>query len=255
MKRILISAFACIPALLSAQVSGQAQGAAHAAAGVSPVPAQASAQARAATELHVPDAFSASAKARLHAMYADARKRDLPAEAIEKRVTEGEAKGASEAAVIAAAAKVQANMEMSQEAMMAAGRPHPSGEECERGAMLMARGVTSVEIENMARHTPSGRSLVVAFDVIGRLADQGLPVTQALARVQANIDSRASDAALVTLAGSGNAGVGASAGAGAGVGVGVGASTRGTASAPTKPVTTGITTGVTGAVSGVIKKP
>ncbi|MHB1312163.1 MAG: hypothetical protein ACYC3L_09115 [Gemmatimonadaceae bacterium] len=251
MKKIMISAFAFIPAVLTAQVSGQAQGSAKAVVAAPPASAQASAQARATTDLHVPDAFSASAKARLHAMYADARKRDLPAEAMEKRVAEGEAKGASEAAIIAAAGKVQANMEMSQEAMLAAGRPHPSGEECERGAMLMARGVTSVQIEQMARHTPSDRSLVVAFDVIGRLADQGLPVTQALARVQAKIDGRASDAALVTLAGAGKAGVGTTAGAG----VGVGAATRGTIGAPVKGVTTGLGAGVAGSVTGVIKKP
>jgi hypothetical protein len=265
MKRILVSSILLVPALMSGQVTGAAKGSATAAAATSkPLPAQASAQAHAMTELHVPDRFSASGKARLEATYDEARRSNLPTAPIAKRVAEGEAKGASEASVIAAAARVKGDMEASQRAMIAAGRTRPSEEETERGAMLMARGVTSAQIETVARHAPSDRSLVVAFDVLGRLSDQGMPVTQALARVQAKLDSRASDAALISLAGAQHAGAagqaGAAAGAGAGVGVGVGvgvnggagvgAGTRGTTAA-----TTTVGAGVAGTVTGVIKKP
>ncbi|MBI2407358.1 MAG: hypothetical protein HYV19_03510 [Gemmatimonadetes bacterium] len=261
MKRILVSSILLVPALMSGQVTGAAKGSATAAAATSkPLPAQASAQAQAMTALHVPDRFSASGKAQLEATYNDARRSNLPTAPIAKRVAEGEAKGASEASIVAAAARVKGDMEASQRAMIAAGRTRPSGEETERGAMLMARGVTSAQIETVARHAPSDRSLVVAFDVLGRLSDQGMPVTQALARVQAKLDSRASDAVLISMAGSQHAGAagqaGASAGAGAGVGVnaGVGVS-AGAATRGTTTAATGVGAGVAGAVTGVVKKP
>jgi type II secretory pathway component PulF len=175
--------------------------------------------------------------------------------AIAKRVAEGEAKGASEAQILVAANRVKTDMEVTQEAMLAAGRAKPSADETERGAMLMARGVTAAQIEAMARRTPSNRSLVVAFDVVSQLATQGVPVTQALARVQAKIDSRASDAALLKLAGSATTGVGAGVSTAAPPGAAAGATVQGAANAAARGTTTGVAGTVAGTVTGVVKKP
>ncbi|MHB8838076.1 MAG: hypothetical protein ACYC7F_03900 [Gemmatimonadaceae bacterium] len=258
MRSSWIGAVLLVPAVLSAQagVQGKATGAAGVSA-TAPDP-QASAQARAHANVHAafnaPERFSANGRAKLKAMVDDARWHGLPSEPIEHRVAEGEAKGASETAVLAAAAKVKADMEATQSVLIASGRAKPSGDECARGAMLMGRGVTSAQIETMARHTPANRSRGVAFDGVSRRAAQGVPVNQALARVQAKIDSRASDAALLSLAGGANAGLGVSAN-GAPAAGGAAASTQGAANAAAARGGVGVAGAVTGAVTGVVKKP
>lgn len=202
---------------------------------------QASAQAKG--EFRAPSSFSAEGQAKLNAMYAEAREHKVPREPMAKRVDEGRAKGASETAVIASAGKVKGNLEASQEAMVAAGRSHPSDEECERGESAMERGVTKAQITAIAKSAPGDRSLVVAFDVLTKLAARGVPVTQAVAQVQTNMTSGASDAALtalVTAAANSNAN-GANAAANAGA----------NAATTTKP----LTGTVTGTVGGVVKKP
>ncbi|MBW7934126.1 MAG: hypothetical protein H3C62_11080 [Gemmatimonadaceae bacterium] len=241
-----------VPTLLSAQVSGRARGTATASTSL---PTQASAQAHAATSVDFspPKGWSAEGSARLEAMYADARRKDLPPEPIAQRVAEGRAKGASEAAILASAGTVKTHLEASHAAMLKAGR-RPSNAETARGATAMEHGVTEVQLETMARKTPSDRSLVVAFDVLGRLAARGVPVTRALAQVQTKLDARASDAVLVSLvpnagAASGHATVGAG-GAASSTGSAVSAAATGAAGVGAP----GVTTGVTGAVTGVVKK-
>ena len=259
MRTSFIGAVLLVPAVLSAQVG--AKGKVSGQAGVSaeaPNP-QASAQARvhanANAAFNVPERFSDKGRARLEGMYAEARARGLSEAAIAKRVAEGEAKGASEAQILVAASRVKTDMEVTQEAMLAAGRPKPSEAEIERGALLMARGVTSAQIEAMARRTPSNRSLVVAFDVVSQLATQGVPVTQALAQVQAKIDSRASDAALLKLSGGATAGAGAGASTTVPSGAAAGATVQGAANAAARGTTTGVAGTVAGTVTGVVKKP
>ncbi len=259
MRTSFIGAVLLVPAILSAQVGAKGKVSGQAAATVEAPNPQASAQARlhanANAAFNAPERFSDKGRAKLEGMYAEARARGLSEAAIAKRVSEGEAKGASEAQILVAASRVKTDMEVTQEAMLAAGRAKPSEDECARGAMLMARGVTSAQIETMARRTPSNRSLVVAFDVVSQLAAQGVPVTHALARVQAKLDSRASDATLLKLAGGASAGAGAGAamGGGAGAAAGVGATAQGAANAAAKG--TGVAGTVSGAVTGVVKKP
>lgn len=261
MRTSFIGAVLLVPAVLSAQVGAKGKVSGQATASVEAPNPQVSAQARlhanANAAFNAPERFSDKGRAKLEAMYAEARARGLSEAAIAKRVAEGEAKGASEAQILVAAGRVKTDMEVTQEAMLAAGRAKPSEDEVERGAMLMARGVTSAQIETMARRTPNERSLVVAFDIISQLASQGVPVTQALARVQAKIDSRASDAALLKLAGSATAGVGAGAATAGppGAAGGAGATVQGAANAAAKGTTTGVAGTVGGTVTGVLKKP
>jgi len=181
-----------VPAALCAQVSGQAQAGSQ---------AQASGQAQvdASAEFKAPSGFSAEASAKLEAMYAEAREHHVPRRAIARRVEEGRAKGASEAVIIASAAKVKANLEATQDAMVSAGRAHPSDEECERGASAMERGVTKAQIRAIAKSTQGDRSLVVAFDVLAKLTLNGVPGDQAVAQVQAKVSAGASDASLTSL--------------------------------------------------------
>jgi hypothetical protein len=238
------------PAALIAQASGQAgaQGSSATTAKTNgaAVSSTASVSARAGAEFKAPSSFSAEGQAKLNAMYAEAKEHHVPREPMAKRVDEGRAKGANETAVIASAGRVKANLEASQEAMVAAGHTHPSDEECERGEAAMERGVTKAQITAIAKSTPSDRSLVVAFDVLTRLAARGVPVTQAVAQVQTNMTSGASDAALTALvSASANSNGANSNGANAAANAGANAATT------TKP----LTGTVTGTVGGVVKKP
>ena len=113
MKRSTISALALlVPGALCAQG----------------VQAGAQANVSANAEFRAPASFSAAGAAKLAAMYAEAKAHHVPRKPIANRVAEGQAKGASEATVIASAGRVKANLESSQDAMVAGGRMHPSDE-------------------------------------------------------------------------------------------------------------------------------
>ena len=197
--RNLIIALALLPATLAAQGTGKTG---SGSAGERPKQASAGANASATgrVSLEPPREFSVEGRARLEALYKKAKESDVPGEPIAKRVSEGRAKGASEETTLTSAGKVEGNLEVSHQALMRAGRK-PSPGETESGANAMERGVTSVQLEAMAKSTPGDRSLVVAFDVLSKLAARGVPVTQALAQVQAKLDAHAPDASITSLVG------------------------------------------------------
>jgi hypothetical protein len=163
MRRItLVLVLALTPALLNAQSDSTSQGkspANHPAPGA---------------------AISAAARVRLEAMLQFAREHQLPTEPMSDRIAEGEAKGATEAQIIAATQRVEAQLEASQQALIHAGHPAPSGQEIASGAQLLARGATSAQLEAVASHAPSEHRLVVALSVLTELAAKGLPVEHAL---------------------------------------------------------------------------
>ena len=232
-----------VPVALCAQVGGQAGVSGTARAGGNGASVAGTANVSASGEFRAPESFSAAGAAKLNAMYADAKAHDVPRQPMANRVAEGQAKGASEAAVIASAGRVKANLEATHDAMVAAGRVHPSDEECDRGEAAMERGVTKAQIQAIAKSTQGDRSLVVAFDVLAQLAARGVPVGQAVAQVQQNVSGGASDASLTALVNATGAANSASASGHTAV--------SGTATAATKPVGTTLTT----TVGGVVHKP
>lgn len=216
----------------------------------------ASANAGARVEAEPSRALSAEGQAKLDATLRAAREQQLPEEPIRDRVAEGQAKGATEAQLLAAAEGVRARLEASQQAMVQAGRATPTGEEVQGGAQALERGATSAQLEALIGAAPSDRSLTVAFDVLARLTAEGMPVAQALAQVQSRLEARAPDAALTALVqanGSTKGGVaggavsGAASGAAAGVTAGAAAGANGAVQ--------GAGAAVKGAVSGVVRKP
>jgi hypothetical protein len=188
---ILSLALLVAPATLVAQASGSGTGDAR-------TSASASASAKVAVNFEPPREFSAEGRAKLETMYKDARSKELPPEPMARRVAEGQAKGASEVAILAAVEKVRVNLESTHSAMLRAGRA-PSHEETAAGAAALERGFTTAQLEAVAKRTPNERSLAVAFDVLTDLSARGVPVNNALAQVQAKLDARASDAALRSL--------------------------------------------------------
>lgn len=246
---MLLTAATLLPAALSAQTSTSTSEQRS-----SQVGTQISTQASASASAGIPSSFSAEGRQRLTKLYTDAEARGFSAASMANLVAEGQAKGASEARIVDAARTKYTQLSVTQEAMLRAGRTAPTPEEVDRGANLMARGATAVQIEQLTRRAPAERSLTVAFEVLTDLAAKGMPVDHALTQVQTRLEQRASDAALREL----------------GVGLGLGLSARGQAgaagsSAPATPPATppatnpsgraGVGATVTGAVGGVIRKP
>lgn len=151
--------------------------------------AQADARAQAALTVRrdpprIPEEFSADTRARLTAMLEVARRKNLPDEPVNNRIAEGQAKGAAESEIVAASAATLAQLELSQSALVRAGRERPSDEEVSRGAQLLARGASTAQLSALAGREPSERRLDVALQVLLDLTAQGVPVDRALAAVE-----------------------------------------------------------------------
>ncbi|MDB4885354.1 MAG: hypothetical protein JWN79_792, partial [Gemmatimonadetes bacterium] len=164
--------------------------------------------------------LSAEASARIEANVRTARARKLPEQPIRDRAAEGQAKGASDAQIVAASARALADLQTSHDAMVRAGREEPSGEEVARGASLVARGFTSTQLEAVARRAPADRSLTVAFETLTSLQANGASTAKAAARVEQLLAARASDDQLRQVVMQANAGASASGALGAGHGAG-----------------------------------
>lgn len=84
-------------------------------------------------------------------------------------------------------------------ALVSAGRAQASQDELDRAASAIERGYTAAHIEAIAKAAPSDRSLVVAFDVLSKLSENGVPAADAVAKVQARLEAKDADAAIEAL--------------------------------------------------------
>lgn len=210
--------------------------------------------------------LSSSAQGKIDADLQTARERKLPEEPIRERVAEGRAKGATDAQIAAASGRALLDLEGAFDAMVRGGRTSPTNSEVTRGASLIARGYTTVQLEGLARNAGPERSLSTAFEVLASLQARGVSTTNALAEVGSELSARASDAqlgALAANAGTSNAvmgtlgsGQGSLAGAVTG-NAGAGVAGSAAAGGPLSGATSGASAagGVSGAVTGVIGKP
>ena len=179
-------------------------------------------------DVQPPRGWSAGARERLTAIYAEARAQRLPVRPIARRVAEGRAKGAAEGTILASAGNVKAGLSTAQEAMVSAGRDHPSDAELEFAARALERGVTKAQISDLVRHPPSDRSLVVALDVLAN-GNAGTGAGATGGRTTGAVAGQTTGAAAATATGAAN----------------------GTANAAGR----GVTGTVTGAVAGTVQKP
>ena len=276
MKKFTLAASLVIaPVIAQAQTTIQAQShaqvSASATSGKEATMPQGSANTQSSTDASARSQhrLGADAQGKVDANLRVARERKLPEEPIRRRVAEGEAKGASDAQIVAASGRTLVDLQSSFDAMGRGGHSAPSDAEVARGASLLARGYTSAQIQALAHSAPSDRSLVVAFDAVTALGAHGVPSGRAVAEVQSQLAARASDAQLISIAstadlgaslsgvlGGRNAGgaqrsaattgIAGSTAAGAGAAAGaVGAAASGASGAAT----------VSGAVMGVLGKP
>lgn len=125
------------------------------------------------------------------AAIADARAHNLPAHALEQRALKFAAKGVDPALIAKSIEQQEDRMEKAKDALD--DKRKPSGDEIEAGAEALRQGVDGAAVSELAKSAPSGRSLAVPLFVIGSLVDRGLPSDEALARVLAKLQARASD--------------------------------------------------------------
>lgn len=194
MKRTtLVAALVIAPAALFAQANVQTNTQAN-------VQANARVDAGAQGSAASPSSrLSADAQSQVEANIKVARERRLPEEPIRKRVAEGQAKGASEAQVVAASKRTLVDLQTSHDAMVRGGHAQPSDDEVARGAQLVASGYTSAQIEAVAQHSAPERSLVTAFEVLTSLKAQGKSTTGAVTQVESQLAARVSDTQLRSL--------------------------------------------------------
>ncbi len=135
----------------------------------------------------------ADVAARVLAVIAKARARDLPAEALENRALKFAAKGVQPEAIEKSVAEQEERMEKVRDTLQRARGRKPLGDEVEAGAEAMRKGVDGTKVSALAKSAPSGRSLAVPLYVIGGLVDRGLQSDSALRRVEERLNARASD--------------------------------------------------------------
>jgi hypothetical protein len=138
---------------------------------------------------------------RVLARIADARARQLPAEALENRALKFAAKGVDPKNIERSVNEQAARMETARAALASGRKSTPAGDEIEAGAEAMRKGVDGASVSLLAKSAPSGRSLAVPLFVIGSLTDHGLSSADALQRVLVRLRARASDTDLESMPG------------------------------------------------------
>ena len=138
---------------------------------------------------------------RVLARIADARARQLPAQALENRALKFAAKGVDPKDIERSVNEQAQRMESARSALASGRGSTPAADEIEAGAEAMRKGVDGASVSRLAKNAPSGRSLAVPLFVIGSLTDRGLPSDQALERVLTRLQARASDADLERMPG------------------------------------------------------
>ena len=130
---------------------------------------------------------------RVLARIAEARARELPARALEKRALKFASRGVTPPEIEQAINAQFARMESARTALREGRSSVPAAEEIEAGAEALRQGVDGEAVSTLAKAAPSGRTLAVPLFVLGTLVDRGLPSDEALARVRARLEAKASD--------------------------------------------------------------
>lgn len=138
---------------------------------------------------------------RVLARIADARARQLPAEALENRALKFAAKGVDPKDIERSVNEQAQRMDNARSALASGRGSNPAGDEIEAGAEAMRKGVDGASVALLAKKAPSGRSLAVPLFVIGSLTDRGLASDQALQSVLDRLNARASDSDLESMPG------------------------------------------------------
>ena len=138
---------------------------------------------------------------RVLARIADARARQLPAEALANRALKFAAKGVDPKDIERSVNEQAQRMDNARSALASGRGSKPAGDEIEAGAEAMRKGVDGASVAMLAKKAPSGRSLSVPLYVLGSLTDHGISSSEALQRVLGRLNARAADSDLESMPG------------------------------------------------------
>jgi len=138
---------------------------------------------------------------RVLARIADARARQLPAEALANRALKFAAKGVDPKDIERSVNEQAQRMDNARSALVSGRGSKPVGDEIEAGAEALRKGVDGASVALLAKKAPSGRSLAVPLYVLGSLTDHGISSSQALQSVLDRLNARASDSDLERMPG------------------------------------------------------
>ncbi|MBW3628408.1 MAG: hypothetical protein KY464_03840 [Gemmatimonadetes bacterium] len=188
------------------------------------------------------------AEAVLHATAAA----DLPEAPVRRAIAEGEAKGASPAAVERAALSAHTRLRIAREALAREGKEarRPSDAEIVAGAEAMASGAASTELVTIRDAAPARRDLAASLNVLASLHARGFHGGEAASAIAARLKAGASDTVISSAAATARSAaelglvssVGATGSLDAGAGLGGVVGGLGTAA--------GLGAGITGSVGG-----
>lgn len=147
------------------------------------------------------EVLPADVAGRVLATIADARARELPAQALENRALKFASRGVPANEIERSIRATAVRMDSVKRAIERGRGVKAQGDEIDAGADAMRKGVSGGDVSALAKNAPSGRSLAVPLYVIGSLIDRGLPSDEALARVQERLAARASDRELEEMPG------------------------------------------------------
>jgi phage terminase Nu1 subunit (DNA packaging protein) len=145
------------------------------------------------------EVLPADVAGRVLATIAQARARELPAQALANRALKFAARGVNPLDIERSVTEHAIRLERGRAALDAAGGERADADELEAGSEALRLGVDPAALQELAKSAPSGRSLAVPLFVIGSLVERGLPSNEALQRVLERLQARASDTELEQL--------------------------------------------------------
>lgn len=217
--KALLLALVLVPGVAVAQTQ---------AAGGTTTSVQSSAVTDAFNRADVLNKMSPEGQAHMQALLDHAQGQHLPTDVLLNLVAEGQVKGQAETAILAAATRMEDQLQVAQQTIVDAGHADPTPQETTQAQQAMAQGVNGSQLAAVVRAAPKDRPLSAAFAALTELQAQGLPVDQAVAQVQARLQSGVPDAGLsgtgpATAAGATNSAAGLQTGTNASAGAGASA--------------------------------
>lgn len=157
---------------------------------IAAVPAAAAAQSASDSTTSSADVgVSTSATIGIQSLRQEARDSQVPEQAVANVIAEGRAKGATNAQLLATGHATIQQLAAAKQAIVSAGRAHPSDGEIQQAATLMAQGATSAQVQVLAAQASADHSLMVAFSTVAALAARGESMPDAMAQVGSRLSA------------------------------------------------------------------
>ncbi len=155
-------------------------------------------EAEAKREVQAVSRLGPAMRARIEALLQQVRTLGLPTQPIVDRLEAGQVRRESEQQLVASVEAAVARLESASREFRDAGRLADQ-REIVLAALVLERGCTPEQLSLLLRSVSPARSLLVPFDVMARLAAQGIDPRQAVERVGRRLVAGADDQTIATL--------------------------------------------------------